>query len=265
MSAVTKRLDAEVEAWRSRSLTGRRYPYLIIDAHQERVRREGRVLSTAVLWVIGVSEDGYRGHLGLWTGASESQQSWSAVMQDLVERGLSGVRYVVSDEHQGLVQSVRRYFPEAEHQRCTVHYLRNARSHGTSKAIQGEVRDALRDCWAAPDRAEAEARLVRLVDRVRPALPRRADWLEETFGDTLGFFSLPAGEHRRRLKTTASVEHDHAEVRRRSRVIRIFANETSLIRLLGALAMERNEQWLERRYLTFEEEHTGENPLAHVA
>lgn len=265
VSAVTKRLDAEVEAWRSRSLAGRRYPYLIIDAHQERVRREGRVLSTAVLWVIGVSEDGYREHLGLWTGASESLQSWNAVMQDLVERGLSGVRYVVSDEHQGLVQSVRRYFPEAEHQRCTVHYLRNARSHVTSKALQGEVRDALRDCWAAPDRAEAEARLVRFVDRVRPALPRLADWLEETFGDTLGFFSLPAGEHRRRLKTTNSVEHDHAEVRRRSRVIRIFPNEASLIRLLGALAMERNDQWLERRYLTFEKEHAGENPLANVA
>jgi putative transposase len=264
VSAVTKRLDTEVEAWRSRSLAGRSYPYLIIDAHYERVRREGRVMSTAALWVIGVSEDGYREHLGLWTGASESLQSWGAVMEDLVKRGLTGVRYMVSDEHQGLVQSLRRYFPEAEHQRCTVHYLRNVRSQISSKALQQEVQAALKDCWAAPDRAEAEARLHRLLDRLRSTLPRLAEWLEETFGDTLAFFSLPAGEHRRRLKTTNSVEHDHAEVRRRSRVVRIFPNEPALIRLLGALAMERNEQWLERRYLTFED-HEAKETLAQVA
>jgi putative transposase len=128
--------------------------------------------------------------------------------------------------------------PEAEHQRCTVHYLRNVRSQISSKALQQEVQAALKDCWAAPDRAEAEARLHRLLDRLRSTLPRLAEWLEETFGDTLAFFSLPAGEHRRRLKTTNSVEHDHAEVRRRSRVVRIFPNEPALIRLLGALAME---------------------------
>ena len=265
VSAVTKRLDAEIEAWRNRSLADRNYPYLIIDAHYERVRREGRVLDTAVLWVIGVSEDGYREHLGLWTGASESRESWGAVMEDLVKRGLTGVRYMVSDEHQGLVQSVRRYFPEAEHQRCTVHYLRNARSKITSKTLQREVKDALKDCWAAPDRAEAEARLARLVDRLRPQLPGLTDWLEETFGDTIAFHSLPAGEHRRRLKTTNSIEHDHAEVRRRSRVVRIFPDVDALIRLLGALAMERNEQWLERRYLTFDESHGVKDPLGHAA
>lgn len=266
VSTVTKRLDTEVQTWRNRSLAGRNYPYLIIDAHYERVRREGRVLPTAALWVIGVSEDGYREHLGLWTGASESRESWGAVMEDLVKRGLTGVEYMVSDEHQGLVQSVRRYFPEAEHQRCTVHYLRNARSQISSKELQRDMRDALKDCWAAPDRAEAEARLARLVDLLRPRMAGLADWLEETFGDTLAFYSLPAGEHRRRLKTTNSVEHDHAEVRRRSRVVRIFPNEPALLRLLGALAMERNEQWLERRYLTLEEYHSvKEEPLAEVA
>jgi putative transposase len=238
VSAVTKRLDMEVEAWRRRSLAGRTYPYLIIDAHYEGVPSEGRVMSTEALWVIGVSEDGYREHLGLWPGASESLQSWGAVMEDLVKRGLMGVRYMVSDEHQGLVQSLRRYFPEAEHQRCTVHYLRNVRSQISSKALQHEVQAALKDCWAAPDRAEAEARLHRLLDRLRSTLPRLAEWVEETFGDTLAFCSLPAGEHRRRLKTTNSVEHDHAEVRRRSRVVRIFPNQPALIRLLGALAME---------------------------
>ena len=102
ISLLTKKLDTELAAWRSRPLGGQAYPYLILDAHYEKVRREGHVRSTAVLWVVGVAEDGYREHLGLWTGNSESLESWSAVFQDLAERGLTGVTYAVSDEHVGL-------------------------------------------------------------------------------------------------------------------------------------------------------------------
>lgn len=264
VSTITKRLDAEVEAWRRRSLAGRSYAYLVIDAHYERVRREGSVRSTAVLWVVGVSDEGYREHLGLWSGSSESRESWGAVFEDLIKRGLEGVEYVVSDEHLGLLHALRRYFPNAAHQRCTVHYLRNMRTLVSSRERQAMVTTALKDAWTAPTRAEAEARLQRLLDAVRSELPRLTEWLEESFGDTLAFYALPAGEHRRRLKTTNSVEHDHAEVRRRSRVIRIFPNEAALLRLLGALAMERNDQWLERRYLMFTKDSTMEE-LAQVA
>lgn len=264
VSAITKRLDSEVEAWRRRSLAGRSYPILVIDAHYERVRREGSVRSTAVLWVVGVSEEGYREHLGLWTGSSESRESWGAVFEDLTKRGLQGVEYVVSDEHLGLVAALRRYFPNAEHQRCTVHYLRNMRALVSSRERQAMITTALKDAWTAPTRPEAEARLQRLLDAARSELPRLADWLEETFGDTLAFYALPEGEPRRRLKTTNGVEHDHAEVRRRSNVIRIFPNELALVRLLGALAMERNDQWLERKYLTFTKDSKMEE-LAQVA
>jgi putative transposase len=156
------------------------------------------------------------------------------------------------------------YFPNAEHQRCTVHYLRNVRSLVSSRERQAMVTAALKDAWAAPTRAEAEARLQRLLAEIRSELPRLADWLEQTFADTLAFYTLPVGEARRRLKTTNGVEHDHAEVRRRSSVIRIFPNEAALIRLLGALAMERNEQWLERRYLTITKE-SNTDELAQVA
>ncbi len=134
VSACTKRLDASLAAWRARRLDGTTYPYLILDAHHERIRREGQVLSTAALWVIGVRADGYREHLGIWLGASESAASWRAVVRALVQRGLTGVVFAVSDEHEGLVRELRRYFPDAVHQRCQVHYLRNALSKGESQA-----------------------------------------------------------------------------------------------------------------------------------
>jgi transposase-like protein len=255
ISLLTKKLDGDLAAWRSRPLGGGTYPYLIVDAHYEKVRRERHVRSTAVLWVIGVSAEGYREHLGLWTGASESVQSWGAVFQDLVERGLTGVRYVVSDEHVGLTTALMRYFPDAAHQRCQVHYLRNALSYLSSDALQNEVRAALKDAWSAPTQAEAEARLTRLIDSLRDRAPKLASWLEETAHATLACYLLEEPEHRRRLRTTNSIEHDHAEVRRRTRVVRIFPNEASLIRLTTALAMERNE-WLERCYLTMPEPET---------
>jgi transposase-like protein len=249
VSALVKGLDGELEAWRKRSLGGQKYPYLVVDAHFEKVRREGRVLSTAVLWVIGISETGYREHLGVWTGPSESRESWVRVFRDLVQRGLEGVEYVVSDEHAGLVQALGLYFPEAAHQRCQVHYMRNALSYVSTDALRDALITGLRDAWAAPTREEARARIARLTDKMRERkVPALTDWLEETAEQTLACYELPAGVHRLRLRSTNSVEHDHADIRRRTRVVRIFPNDASLVRLASALAMERNEQWMERRY-----------------
>lgn len=255
VSACTQRLDAGLAAWRARRLATpeepRRsgYPYLIVDAHHERIRREGQVLSTAALWVIGVRADGYREHLGTWLGASESATSWETVLRDLVERGLTGVTYVVSDEHEGLVGELRRFFPDAVHQRCQVHYLRNALGKVTKPALQLALRDGLRDVWAAPTRAVADERARALITALEASAPAVAAWLDETLGDTLAVYALPEAEARRRLATTNAIEHDHAEVRRRTRVIRIFPNEASFLRLGTALAIERSEQWAARRYL----------------
>ena len=250
VSVLVKKLDAELAAWRTRSLAGFAYRYLVIDAHVEQVRREGHVRATAMLWVIGIRADGYREHLGCWLGASESLESWTQVFEDLVRRGLTRVEYVVADDHAGLVTALRRFFPTAAHQRCQVHYLRNALSKVSSPAQQDKLVAALRDVWAAPTRPEAEARLARLVAGLRKALPSVAEWLEASAAATLSVFELPTAELRRRLRSTNSIEHDHADVRRRTRVIRIFPNEASLLRLGSALAIERNEQWLERRYFT---------------
>jgi putative transposase len=247
VSAVVKQLDGELATWRSRSLDGQVYPSLVLDAHVEQVRREGHVRATAMLWAIGIRADGYREHLGTWLGASESLASWSELFEDLVSRGLHGVTYAVSDEHQGLVTALRRFFPDAAHQRCQVHYLRNAMSKLSSRPPQEKLLAALKDVWAAPTRTEADARLARLVAAVRKPLPALAAWLEETAPATLNSFDLPLPA-RRHLSSTNSIEHDHADVRRRTRVIRIFPNEASLLRLGTALAIERNEVWSTRRY-----------------
>ncbi|MGQ0640486.1 MAG: IS256 family transposase [Gemmatimonadaceae bacterium] len=253
VSVLAKKFDTELAAWRSRRLDGTSYPVLVIDAHHEQVRRDGQVRSTAMLWAIGVSTEGYREHLGCWLGNSESVESWSAGLADLTQRGLTGVRYVVSDEHQGLVSALRRFLPDAVHQRCQVHYLRNALAKVSRGQRQQQLLLALRDIWAAPTRATAEQRLTTLANAVRKPLSALAEWLETTGQETLAVYVLPPGELRRRLRTTNSIEHEHGEMQRRTKVVRIFPNDASLLRLGTALAIERNDQWLERRYLKPEE------------
>lgn len=249
VSRAVKLLDGQLTTWRARKLDAQPYRALIIDAHYERIRREGQVLSTAVLWVIGVAADGYREHLGVWIGNAESGPVWGRVFRDLHRRGLHGVTYVVSDEHAGLRTALQRYFPEAVAQRCQVHYLRNALSKVTAAERQAALLEGLRNVWAAPTRAEAERRGAELMASLRPTLPALADWLEESLHETLGFYALPEAEARRRLRTTNAAEREHEEIRRRTRVIRIFPNEASYLRLASALAADRNDHWAKRRYI----------------
>jgi transposase-like protein len=159
VSTLARKLDVTLTAWRQRRLNEHPHPLLVVDALVERVRREGQVRHTALLSVLGIRPDGYRELLGTWTGASESSESWAHVFHDLAERGLHGVTYVVSDEHRGLVESVRRYFPDAVHQRCQVHYQRNAMSHVSNDTLQREVLRGLSDAWAATTAEEAQRRL----------------------------------------------------------------------------------------------------------
>lgn len=249
VSSLVKKLDAELEAWRQRSLGEVAYPYLVMDAHYEKVRRDGRVRSTAVLWVMGVREDGYREHLGVWLGGTESEQTWSRVFQDLLARGLRGVRYIVSDEHTGLREALTRAFPGVAQQRCQVHYLRNLLGQCSSVERFAETKARLNDIWDSPTREIADEKLKALLDELEEKQPRLARWLEESVEDTLAVFELPTPAERKKLRSTNGLEHEHAEVRRRTRVVRIFPNDESLLRLGSALAIERNEQWSARRYL----------------
>ena len=266
VSSCTKRLDQSLDLWRKRRLDASRYPYLVVDAHHEKIRREGQVLSTAALWVLGITEDGHREHLGTWVGASESGETWQEVFRDLTRRGLAGVTYAVSDEHEGLVQSLRRYFPDAIHQRCQVHYLRNALAKVKSPALELAIKVGLQNVWSSHTRAEADLRAEALVSELRAKSPNVAEWLEETIAETLSFYVLGANEARRRLRTTNTIEHHHAELRRRTRVIRIFPNEKSFLRLATAFAVERNDKWSERRFIIIDQsEYAGVSRLKRPA
>jgi putative transposase len=156
---------------------------------------------------------------------------------------------VVSDDHQGLTDAIHRVFPDAVHQRCQVHDLRNALDHVSSDAHREAVKQGLHDVWNAPSLKDAEQRVQALVTRWQRTLPALATWLEESVGETLGAFALRDPVAHKRLRSTNGIEHDHLAVRRRARVIRVFPNEASVIRLASALAMERNEKWLAKRYV----------------
>lgn len=253
VSSCTKRLDHSLELWRKRRLDATSYPCLVVDAHHEKIRREGQVLSTAALWVMGISQDGHREHLGTWVGASESAETWQEVFRDLTRRGLKGVIYVVSDDHHGLVEGLRRFFPDAIHQRCQVHYLRNALAKVKTPALELALKLGLHNVWSSNTRAEAANRAQALVNEFRVSSPKVAEWLEETISETLSFYELGADEARRRLRTTNTIEHHHAELRRRTRVIRIFPNEASFLRLATAFAVERNDKWSERRFIILDQ------------
>lgn len=265
VSALTRKLDASLTAWRERRLDETPYRALVVDAHLEHVRREGHVRATTMLWVVGITPDGYREHLGLWCGASESEASWASVFRDLVERGLRGVSYVVSDEHLGLVTALQRYFPDAIHQRCQVHYQRNALAKVSSDHAQAILHQGLRDAWTATTREEAALRIARLTDELRPLAPRAADWLLDTHAETLACYALDHDDVRRPLRSTNSLERHHVEVRRRTRVIRIFPHEASLLRLATALAVEQNDRWRHKRWLTHSIVTTTSTPIRKTA
>lgn len=254
VSSLVKKLDTELEAWRERDLSESAYPYLVIDAHYEKVRREGRVRSTAVLWVMAVREDGYREHLGVWLGHAESEGTWGRVFQNLLARGLRGVRYIVSDEHAGLREALAKSFPGAAQQRCQVHYLRNLLAQCPSTERFAEIKPQLQDLWDSPSREIAMQKLSALIEELDQKNPRIARWIEESIEETLAVFELSSPAERQRLRSTNGVEHEHAETRRRTRVVRIFPNDDSLLRLTSALAIERNEQWALRRYLLISQE-----------
>jgi putative transposase len=249
VSALTRKLDVSLTAWRERRLSDTPYAALVVDAHIEQVRREGHVRATAALWVVGVTPEGYREHLGVWLGPSESEASWATVFKDLVERGLQGVRYVVADEHLGLGAALRRYFPDVIHQRCQVHYQRNALSKVSSDQVQALTRQGLRDAWGASTREEAVGRVARLIGELRPHAPRLADWLADTHAETLACYALARDDVRTKLRSTNAVERHHSEIRRRTHVIRIFPHEASLLRLITALAIEQNDAWRSQRWL----------------
>jgi putative transposase len=251
VSELSKGLDGKIAQWRNRRLEGA-YPYLMVDARYEKVRVGGRVVSRGALVVIGISEAGYREILGTWVADTESEATWSEVFRDLRERGLTGVWYVVSDQHKGLVLAIRRYFQGAVWQRCQVHFTRNILGLVSSEEGRKMVLQHLREITQAQTREAAEAAIRKAVETLEGKYPKVAKYLEEQGEDILGVYCLPEG-HRKRMRTTNMLERFNEEIRRRTRVVRIFPNEDSCLRLVSALAMETSEEWQQLIYLNMNE------------
>jgi transposase-like protein len=247
VSNLTKEIDENISKWRNRKLTGD-YPYLVVDARYEDIRKDGVVMSQAILIVVGIKATGKREILSVDIGNSENEQEWSDVFQRLKSRGLRGVKYVVSDDHQGLVKSVKRKFQGAGWQRCQVHFMRNFISKFSRKDTTEYVLK-LKDIFAAPDVEQARERKENLVKELETVKPKIADWLDVDLESCFTVYSLPS-EHRKRMRSTNMIERFNQELLRRSRVIRIFPNEASCLRLFGSMCLEQSEQWQTgRKYL----------------
>ena len=251
VSALTAKLDSEVDEWRTRPLT-EAYPYLIFDARYEKVRRGGSVVSQGVLVAIGISAAGYREVLGCWVAESESEASWGAVFSELKERGLRGVSYVVSDDHAGMVKAIERHFQGAVWQRCQVHFVRNALAL-CGRQQRPLVLRLMKVVTESATREAAKAALRAAIAELQKKAPKVARLLEESGEEILGVYALPEA-HRKRMRTTNMLERQNQELKRRTRVIRVFPHEQSCLRLIAALLMETNLDWMGRIYLSMEEE-----------
>ncbi|MBA7576385.1 IS256 family transposase ISCARN68 [subsurface metagenome] len=251
VSELSKGLDTEVQKWRASQLT-KQYPYLVVDARVERIRRDGAVIPQSVLIVVGIDNEGYREVLGVWCADSESEASWSMVFRELKERGLHGVNYVVSDDHKGLTKAIAREFQGAIWQRCQVHFMRNVRAM-VSKKERNRITASLKEITGAESLDSARKRLNEAVDTLMPTHPKVAGHLDMHGEEMLAVYALPE-HHRKRMRTTNMLERFNEEIKRRTQVVRIFPNEQSCIRLVSALAMEENENWMERKYLNMETE-----------
>jgi transposase-like protein len=251
VSALTQKLDADIHQWRQRPLT-EAYPYLIFDARYEKVRRGGSVVSQGVLVAIGIGASGYREVLGCWVAESESESSWGEVFSELKQRGLRGVRYVVSDDHAGMVKAIERHFQGAVWQRCQVHFVRNALAL-CGRQQRPQVLRLMKTVTEAATREAAQAALAVAIAELEQKAPKVARLLEKSGEEILGVYALPEA-HRKRMRTTNMLERQNQELKRRTRVIRVFPHEQSLLRLIAALLMETNQEWMGRIYLSMEEE-----------
>ena len=249
VSRLCGEIDERVGAFLTRPIEGD-WPYVWIDATYVKVRQAGRIVSIAVILAVGVNTDGVREILGLATGPSEAEPFWTEFLRSLARRGLRGVKLVISDAHLGLKAAIAKVF-KATWQRCRVHFVRNALAHAGKGQRQMVL--ALINTVFAQDTADAARQQWHAVaDQFRPKFPKLAALLDEAEHDVLAFMDFPKA-HRRQLASTNPLERVNAEIKRRTDVVGIFPNDASIVRLVGALLLEQNDEWqLQRRYMQLE-------------
>jgi len=249
VSRLCEELDERVHAFLGRPIEGA-WPYLWIDATYLKVREAGRIVSVAVIVAVGVNTDGRREVLGVATGASEAEPFWKAFLRSLADRGLRGVKLVIADDHKGLRAAAAKVF-SATHQRCRVHWLRNALAHVPPKQRPAAV--AMLKTIFAQDSAEAaHAQWRQVTDALRERFPRLAELMEASREDVLAYMTFPR-EHWSQIASTNPLERLNGEIKRRADVVGIFPNDRAVVRLVGALMLEQNDEWaVSRRYMSLE-------------
>ena len=240
VSRATAQLDEVLQEWRERPLG--EIQYLYVDARYEKVREAGQVRDAAVLVATGITPQGERQVLGVSVSLSEHETHWKAFLKSLKERGLNGVKLVISDDHEGLGAARRAILGSVAWQRCQFHLQQNAGAYVPKQAMRAEVAADIRAMFNAPDRKTAEEFLQAAIQKYARSAPRLSAWMEENLAEGFTVFDFPL-EHRRMIRTTNSLERINKEIRRRTRVVGVFPNEASCLRLVSALLMETSEEW----------------------
>ncbi len=260
VSRIAKMLDEELGQFRERELQEYRVVYL--DAHYEKVRVNGTVQDLAILKALGVNRWGKREVLGVSATLSEAEVHWREFLQALQRRGLQGVELVVSDDHVGLRAARRAVFPSVPWQRCQFHLAQNAQAHAHNRAQGREMGQAIRDIFNAPSLADAEAMVTRVAQRFAQENPKWVKWLEENIEEGFTVYRFARSSHRK-IRTINVLERVNKEIRRRTRVVGIFPNEDSVLRLTSAVLAEIHEEWLTgRQYLNLADWTTTEKPAS---
>lgn len=254
VSNLAKELDPIVEQWRNRSLKHTNYPFLIADVLYLKIRDAGRVISMSCHIAIGITENGGREIIGFYLSKSETINTWTEFFNYLKQRGLSRPKYIVSDAHPGLVQAIRQCFTGSTWQRCQAHFLRNI-FDSIPKKTEQHIKDEIKAIFQMTNPESARELKNTFIKKYESdaKLSKACQILDEGFDDAIQVLRLPANIQRR-LKTTNCLERLNEEIRRREQVIRIFPNQASAIRIIGAVLMDKNEDWVStnKKYLDFD-------------
>jgi putative transposase len=250
VSRLCEEIDGKIDAFLGRPLEGD-WPYLWLDAIYVKVRENGRVVSVAATVAVAVKGDGRREVLGLAIGPSEAETFWTDFLRSLARRGLRGVKLVVSDAHEGLKAAVAKVL-HASWQRCRVHFMRNVLAHA-GKSGRRVVSAFIATAFAQEDAAAARVQWRQVADQLRPKVPKLAAMMDEAETDVLAFMSFPK-DHRVKIHSTNPLERLNGEIKRRTDVVGIFPNEAAVVRLVGAILLEQNDDWAVQRarYMTLE-------------
>jgi putative transposase len=263
VSRIASRLQEQQKEWRERSLEEKDYPYLYLDATYLKVRWGASVTNMALLACVGVDEEGFREVLAVEVASSEKGAAYASLLRGLIDRGLDGVRLVVSDDHEGIKAAVASELPGTEWQRCTVHFERNVLSHVPSTSM-AEVAEDLKAIFKVRRLKTAETLTEEFVELYKKSYPKAVSVFEAGIEDALTYLSFP-GSHHARIRTTNMLERLFKEVKRRTRVVGVFPNETSASTLATEIALRSSEEWALRRYLTMDALEALEKPNPQIS